>query len=61
MDKKKKTDKPHVVPGPVKEPDTGPPADPEEPLLTDEDPDIIPDEETAETPPYEAPPPGEGP
>ena len=37
------------------------PIDPEEPLLPNEDPDIIPEEEPFETPPYEVPPPAEGP
>lgn len=35
---------------------------PEEPeIKPEEEPDIIPDEEPFETPPYEVPPPGEGP
>lgn len=34
---------------------------PELPQMPDEDPDIIPDEEPFETPPYEVPKPGEGP
>ncbi len=39
-----------------------PPVDPDELLVPDtNDPDIIPDEDELETPPYEAPEPGEGP
>ena len=55
---------------PIKLPEVEPPektvevpktTDPEEPLIPDEDPDTIPEEEPFETPPYEVPPPGEGP
>lgn len=39
-----------------------PPVDPDEPQLPETtDPDIIPEEDEFETPPYEAPEPGEGP
>jgi hypothetical protein len=61
MAKKTKKDKPLEAPLPGKQPEIKPPADPEEPLVPEEDPDIIPDEEPEENPPYEIPPPGEGP
>jgi hypothetical protein len=44
-----------------KHPEIEEPFDPEEPIIPQEDPDIIPDEEPFETPPYEVPPPAEGP
>ena len=37
------------------------PLDPEEPLLPEDNPDVIPEENPFETPPYEVPPPAEGP
>ncbi len=37
------------------------PFDPAEPLLPEENPDTIPEEEPFETPPFEVPPPAEGP
>jgi len=38
------------------------PEEPDEyPELPEEDPDVIPDDDPFETPPYEVPPPGEGP
>lgn len=55
---------------PIKLPEVNPPektievpkpSDPEEPLLPDENPDVIPEEEPFSTPPYEVPPPAEGP
>lgn len=63
MAQKKKKNNPAEFPGPQKEPEVIPVADPEEPLQTPEtDPDIIPTEDPDETtPPYEVPPPGEGP
>ena len=48
------------VPGPL--PEVKPFDIPEEPeIKPEEEPDIIPDEDPFETPPYEVPPPGEGP
>jgi len=46
---------------PVEVPGIDQPLDPEEPIIPEEDPDIIPDEDPFETPPYEIPPPAEGP
>jgi hypothetical protein len=60
MEKKKKTGKSSKTPSPEKHPEIEPP-DPEEPIVTEEDPEIIPDEDPDETPPYKTPPPGEGP
>jgi hypothetical protein len=37
------------------------PIDPSEPLIPDEDPNTIPEEEPFETPPFEVPPPAEEP
>ncbi|MFN5422423.1 MAG: hypothetical protein ACK5AO_04075 [bacterium] len=51
---------PEVTP-PDKTPEVEPLVDPEEPLVPEEDPDIIPEEKPFETPPYEVPEPGEGP
>ena len=42
-------------------PEQEPIFDPEEPLIPEEDPDFIPEEDPFETPPFEVPPPGEGP
>ena len=61
MAKMKKPDKPLEIPSPEKHPEINPVIDPEEPIVPIEDPDIIPDEDPFETPPYEIPPPGEGP
>ena len=61
MAKKKKTGKPFEIPSPEKHPEIKPPAEPEEPIIPEEDPDVIPDEDPGEKPPYEIPPPGEGP
>ena len=61
MPKKKQPGNPSEVPSPEKHPEIKP-ADPEEPLnIPEEDPDIVPDEEPFEPPPYEVPPPGERP
>ena len=57
---KKQPDKPIENPVP-KVPETDPPFDPAEPVIPMEDPDIIPDEDPFITPPYEVPPPAEGP
>ena len=61
MPNKKQPGEPTENPGKI-HPEINPPVDPENPLVpTEDDPDIIPDEEM-ETPPYdEPPPPGEGP
>jgi len=61
MAKKIKPDKPLEIPSPEGKPEIDPIIDPEEPLIPTENPDIIPDEDPFETPPYEIPPPGEGP
>jgi len=61
MPKKQQPDKPIEIPSPGKQPEIIPPVDPEEPIIPEEDPDIIPDEDPFETPPYEIPPPAEGP
>jgi hypothetical protein len=60
MDKKQQG-KPIEIPLPEKHTDIPLPIDPEEPIIPEEDPEIIPDEDPFETPPYEIPPPGEGP
>ena len=60
MPNKKQPGKPFEIPSPEKHPEIEP-ADPEEPIIPEEDPDIIPDENPFETPPYEIPPPAEGP
>lgn len=49
------------IPIPEKKPEMPTPADPEEPIIPVEDPEIIPDEDPFENPPYEVPEPGEGP
>jgi hypothetical protein len=62
MAKKKKTTNPSEVPSPAKNPEITTPSDPEEPIVApEEDPDYIPDDDPFETPPYEIPPPAEGP
>lgn len=61
MPKKIQPSKPSEIPAPVKMPDVEPPDDPEQPFTPVEDPDSIPDEDPFETPPYEIPPPAEGP
>ena len=58
--KKKPAELPEIMP-PSKEPELYPLIDPEEPLIPLEDPDVIPEEDPYETPPYEYPPPAEGP
>lgn len=45
----------------VPKPEVKPPVDPEDPLPPPEDPDYIPEEDPFENPPYEVPPPAEGP
>ena len=61
MEKKTQPAKPAEIPLPEQHPETQMPIDPEEPLTPEENPDIIPDENPFETPPYELPDPGEGP
>ena len=51
---------PEVLP-PAKIPEISPLIDPEEPLIPEEDPDSIPEEDPFVSPPYEIPPPAEGP
>ena len=60
MSKKINTGKPEISP-PDKLPEINSPVDPEDPVVPPEDPEIIPDEDPFESPPYEIPPPGEGP
>lgn len=61
MPTKKQPRKPIETPLPGKVPEIEPVFDPEEPIIPEEDPDIIPDEDPFVTPPYEVPPPAEGP
>jgi hypothetical protein len=60
MPKKKEPVAPIEFPRP-EEPEIYPSEDPAVPIPPEEEPDIIPDEDPFETPPYEIPPPGEGP
>lgn len=57
MAKQKKIKNPEAFPPPEIKPGD----EPLEPEIPEFDPDAIPDEDTDETPPYEAPAPGEGP
>ncbi|MBI1344247.1 MAG: hypothetical protein GC171_15090 [Terrimonas sp.] len=59
-EKKKPGIKPEIPKHPVV-PEIDPEQLPEYPETPEEDPDAIPDEDPFETPPYEIPPPGEGP
>lgn len=61
MPKKIVPGQPVEYPSPGKHPEIQEPVDPEEPIIPEEDPDIIPDEDPFENPPYEVPPPAEGP
>jgi hypothetical protein len=61
MAKKIQPDEPIGVPLPLRDPEVDPDLVPENPELPEEQPDIIPQEEPFEPPPYEIPPPGEGP
>lgn len=54
-------DEPIGVPFPLRDPEIDPEEFPEDPVLPEEEPYIIPQEEPFEPPPYEVPPPGEGP
>lgn len=60
MEKKKKYSWPLEVPLPGKNTEIEIPIDPEEPIIPEESPDIIPDEGPFENPPDEMPEPGEG-
>jgi hypothetical protein len=59
--KKRNTRYPPEFPLPEKPGEVDSPSDPEEPLIPEEEPDMLPEEEPFETPPYEVPPPEEGP
>lgn len=61
MATKKTPERPNEFPAPDKHPEIIQPIDPEDPVMPIEDPEIIPDEDPFETPPYEIPPPGESP
>ncbi|HVX49281.1 MAG TPA: hypothetical protein VHB48_03960 [Chitinophagaceae bacterium] len=61
MAKKIKPVKPAELPVPEKRPLLNPDEIPEVPQEPGTDPDYLPDEDPYETPPYEVPPPGEGP
>ena len=61
MAKKIQPEEPIGVPAPRRDPEVYPEEIPETPLLPAEEPDVIPQEDPFETPPYEVPPPGEGP
>lgn len=57
----KKTKKTLDKTDPVKKPETEQPVDPEEPIETEDDPDMITEEDPFKNAPVEKPPPGEGP
>ncbi|HSC38626.1 MAG TPA: hypothetical protein VLD19_12165 [Chitinophagaceae bacterium] len=61
MPKKQPLPQPHEVPVHPEKPEIKPGEEPGLPALPEEDPDIIPDDDPFETPPYEVPPPGERP
>lgn len=61
MAKKKLPALPMEEPTPQIQPEIDLPVDPEDPFQPGDDPEIIPFEEPFEPPPYETPPPGEGP
>jgi hypothetical protein len=61
MPTKKQPGKPIETPPPGKNPEIIQPLDPEEPIIPEDDPDMIPDEDPFVTPPFEVPPPAEGP
>jgi hypothetical protein len=62
MTAKKKSTKPVEMPPSLKKREIEPPVDPEEPVISEEGPGIIPDEDPFENPPpFEIPEPGEGP
>lgn len=57
----KKEDNPFEIPAPDKMPEQKPLEDPQDPIWPIEEPDDFPEEDPYETPPFEIPPPGEGP
>jgi hypothetical protein len=61
MAKKIQPEEPIGVPPLRRDPEVYPEEIPEAPVLPAEEPDVIPQEDPFETPPYEVPPPGEGP
>lgn len=63
MEKKMQPDSPRKIAWPGKSPEIERPSDPEEPLVTppEQGPELVPDEDPFETPPFEMPVPGEGP
>ena len=63
MPKKKPAIPPEEIPAPGKHPhpEVFPEEVPEAPVTPEEEPDIIPDDDPFETPPFEIPIPGEGP
>lgn len=62
MAKKLTPEEPVVVPAPLRDPEIDPEEVPGEPvIIPGEGPDVIPDENPFVEPPYEVPPPGEGP
>lgn len=62
MPKKKQPGKPSEIPKPKILPEIKPIGEQEEPIIPEETPDIIPDEDPFENPPpFEIPEPGEGP
>ena len=61
MAKKITPEEPIVVPAPLRDPEIDPEEIPENPIIPGEGPDVIPDENPFVVPPYEVPPPGEGP
>lgn len=61
MAKKIIPEEPVVVPAPLHDPEIDPEELPEYPAIPEEGPDVIPEENPFVNPPYEMPPPGEGP
>ncbi len=62
MDNRNKSVIPREMPPVIKSPEITYPIDPEELIVPDETPEIVPDEDPYENPPpYEMPEPGEGP
>ena len=61
MKKQKTSEKALEAPLPQTQPEIERPVDPDNPLTPQEDPDVTPFENPYETPPYEVPPPAEGP
>lgn len=62
MSKHKKTSTPQEIPPPDNHPEIEREIDPETPVIPQEEPDLVPDDNPFENPPpYEIPEPGEGP